>query len=337
MEKEKIVKLTSAEWSQLWTSYMNDSANICILKQFLYNIEDVEIKPLLEETLEISSAHLMKLNRIFNGEKFPVPYGFKESEDVKIDSARLFSDGFVLNYLHNFAKIDLQTYSVSLSFAVREDIFSYYSECLFECKELLKKARELLLSKGIYTRSPYLPIPEHVDFVKDPSFLTGFFGKKRPLTALEITNLYGNFQRNALGEATLMGFSQVATDKEVINYLIRGKEIASKHCSIFAELLRDNDLPVPMGWGSEVMDSTGNTFSDKLMIFYTTALIALGVGYYGISVSTSQRRDIGLMYNRLVVEVQNYSEDGANLLIKNGWLEEPPRALDRDELAKQKR
>ncbi|WP_419158854.1 DUF3231 family protein [Rossellomorea sp. BNER] len=31
-----------------------------------------------------------------------------------------------------------------------------------------------------------------------------------------------------------------------------------------------------------------------------------------------------------------YSEDGANIMIDNGWMEQPPLAADRDELAKRK-
>ncbi|MCM2535776.1 DUF3231 family protein [Neobacillus pocheonensis] len=27
-----------------------------------------------------------------------------------------------------------------------------------------------------------------------------------------------------------------------------------------------------------------------------------------------------------------FAEDGANIMIENGWLEEPPMAVDRDEL-----
>lgn len=40
-------------------------------------------------------------------------------------------------------------------------------------------------------------------------------------------------------------------------------------------------------------------------------------------------------YARLTMEIGNYSMDGAKLLIKNGWLEEPPMNADRDELAKE--
>jgi hypothetical protein len=34
-----------------------------------------------------------------------------------------------------------------------------------------------------------------------------------------------------------------------------------------------------------------------------------------------------------MAEVGAFSEDGANLLIQNGWLEEPPQAVDRRKLA----
>ncbi|WP_396266368.1 DUF3231 family protein [Halobacillus amylolyticus] len=39
------------------------------------------------------------------------------------------------------------------------------------------------------------------------------------------------------------------------------------------------------------------------------------------------------MYNRLSIEIQKLSEDGANIMIKNRWLEQPPMAPDRIELA----
>jgi len=42
--------------------------------------------------------------------------------------------------------------------------------------------------------------------------------------------------------------------------------------------------------------------------------------------------DLGVMYNRLSLEVQLYSEDGSNIMIHNKWLEQPPMATDRGEL-----
>ncbi|GHI01500.1 hypothetical protein AM1BK_50420 [Neobacillus kokaensis] len=71
------------------------------------------------------------------------------------------------------------------------------------------------------------------------------------------------------------------------------------------------------------------------MMFFTTSLIALSIGYYGTSMAMSPGRDLGLHYVRLSAEIAEYAEDGANIMIKNGWLEQPPMAPDRDDLVKQ--
>lgn len=60
------------------------------------------------------------------------------------------------------------------------------------------------------------------------------------------------------------------------------------------------------------------------------------MGYYGTAIAESPRVDLGAMYNRLTLETQKYAEDGSNIMIKNGWLEQPPMAPDRKELAKGK-
>ena len=46
-----------------------------------------------------------------------------------------------------------------------------------------------------------------------------------------------------------------------------------------------------------------------------------------------QRRDLALKYTILMADIGRYAEDGAQLLIKHGWLEQPPLASDRNELA----
>lgn len=336
MAEEKQVMLTSAEITTLWASYINDSAISCKLNYFLTNVEDEEIKPLIKQAIDVSKGNLKTLIEIFKKEKYPVPYGFKLNEDVDVSAPRLYSDPYILNYLHQAAQIALQGYSMNLSLAVRADIYSYFNECISQVTTILREVKELLLSKGLYIRSPYLPIPDDIDCVKKKSFLKGFFGEKRPLAGIEITNLFSNFQRNAFGVATILGFSQVAQSKEVAEYFVRGKDIAKKHCEIFASILKEDDLPVPMTWDTGVTSSTNYTFSDKLMMFYTTALIALSIGFYGTSMAMSPRRDIGLHYVRLSAEIAKYAEDGANIMIKNGWLEQPPMAADRDELIKQK-
>ena len=127
-------------------------------------------------------------------------------------------------------------------------------------------------------------------------------------------------------------FSQVSQNKEVKQFFLKGLEIGNKHLKLFRGKLEESKLPAPMSWDAEVTTSTSHTFSDRLMMYFTSGLIAMSVGYYGTGASQSPRGDIPSMYNRLSLEIQLYAEDGANIMIKNGWLEQPPMAADRDEL-----
>ncbi|SFK49352.1 Protein of unknown function [Halobacillus dabanensis] len=333
-EKGNQIRLTSAELGQLWTQYVNDSASICLLTYFAEKAEDSEIKPIVEHALKLSEVHIKKIISIFNEENHAIPHGFKIEEDVDLTAPRLYSDSYVLNFVQNMAKVGLTTYSGSLSVAVREDITEFYMECLRETKQLYKMTKDLLLSKGLYIRSPYFPNLEHNEFVKKQRFLWDILGEKRPLVALEVSNLYSNLQRNALGAATLIGFSQVAQDKDVKQFFLRGIKIARKHIKSFGSKLEESYLTVPMTWATEITSSTTKTFSDKIMMFYTSGLTGLSIGYYGTALAQSPRVDLGILYNKLSVEIQLYSEDGANIMIQNKWLEQPPMASDRDELAR---
>jgi Protein of unknown function (DUF3231) len=329
------VRLTSAELSQLWLSYINDSMSICVLKYFLEKVEDTDIRPVVQYTLQLSQDHIKKVTGIFTEEKHPLPHGFT-NEDVDINAPRLYSDDYILRYIYKMSTLGLSGYSVGSTLAVRSDIHKYFRECIIEYTELLKRALDVLLSKGLYIRSPYIPIPEKVDFVTKQSFLTGWFGERRPLTSIEISYLYENIKRNAFGGATLIGFSQVAQNEKVKQYFVRGKEIANKHIEVLSSVLRENDLSAPMTWDSEVTNSTTQLFSDKLMMYVTTSLITIGTGYYGASLGASTRRDLGVHYGRFITEISQYAEDGANIMIENGWLEQPPSASNRDELVNKK-
>lgn len=331
MENDRKVKITAAELAQLWSQYMNDSGSVCVLTYFLEKVEDPEIKSVIEFALRLSKTHIEKLTVFFNQEDYAVPYGFKVDEDVDLSAPKLYTDGYVLHFIHQMAKIGLTNYSASVASAVRADITDYYMECLYETMQLYKISKDLLLAKGLYVRSPSIP-NEKVEFVNKQAFLFDVIGEKRPLIVAEVGNLYANIQRNILGVATLIGFSQVAKDKEVTKFFLRGIDIGKKHVKVFGEKLEECNLPVPASLSAEVTTSTSYTFSDKLMMFFTTGLIALSIGYYGTGVAQSPRVDLGVMFNRLSLEVQLYSEDGSNIMINNKWLEQPPMAADRGEL-----
>ncbi|KRG14780.1 DUF3231 family protein [Lederbergia galactosidilytica] len=334
MVEGKQIRLTSGEITQLYMQYMEDSATVCSLSFFLEKAEDTEIKPIIKHALQLSQTHVHKIKSILTEEKHKIPHGFKVEEDVDLTAPRLYADSFILTFIHQMAAIGLRAYAASLSLAVRSDITTYYKERLQETMELYEMSKDLLLSKGLYIRAPYLPNLDEVNFVKKQSFLWDIFGEKRPLIGSELTNLYSNIQRNALGTATLTGFSQVAQAKDVTKFMLRCIDIAKKHITVFSEKLKESNLPVPMTWDTDISKSTTNTFSDKLMMYYTTSLISLSIGFYGLSIAQSPRVDLGVMYNRLSLEIQKLSEDGANIMIKNKWLEQPPMVPNRKDLAK---
>jgi hypothetical protein len=333
MEQGKQVELTAGELTVLTTQYIQDSASICTLTYFLEKCEDTEIKPVIQHALKLSQSHVEKVSAILTEEKHTVPYGFKVEEDVDLAAPRLYTDSFGLTYIHQMASIGLTMYATSLSFAVRTDITTYYKECLSETMELYETSKDLLLSKGLYIRPPYLSSLDEIEFVEKQGFIWDIFGEKRPLLGMELSNLYSNIQRNALGSALLFGFSQVAQSKEVTKFFLRGIEIAKKHITLFSGKLKESDLPAPMTWDTDVTTSTTYTFSDKLMMYHTSSLISLSIGFYGMGIAQAPRADLGAMYNRLSLEIQKFSEDGANIMIKNKWLEQPPMAPNRKDLA----
>ncbi|WP_408009953.1 DUF3231 family protein [Pseudalkalibacillus sp. A8] len=165
------IRLTSAELSQLWASYQNDSGSICVLKHMLETVEDEDIRPLLTHSLQLAQLHIQKLNTIFGQENFPLPKGFVENEDLNLNAPRLFSDNYMLQFLKQMTQISLNAYALSKSLAVRIEIDEFYGKCLSETSQLETRIKNVLLSKGLFIRSPYIAYPDKVDFVKKQNFL----------------------------------------------------------------------------------------------------------------------------------------------------------------------
>ncbi|MUK88480.1 DUF3231 family protein [Ornithinibacillus sp. L9] len=331
------IPLTASELTYLWTSYMNASLTKAVSSYFIEKVHDDEIKPIIQEILNMSYEALDKLTNLFQSDHHPVPKGFTR-EDVNPDAPKLFTDGFMLEYVLNECALGMNYASMSLDSCTREDVYTYYSNLHSNFNKLHKKALDVSLSKGTYVRPPIIPTPNDVDFVKKQTFLTGWFGERRPLVAPEISSLYANIKRNALGASLLTGFSQVASSKEVRSFLLRGIDIAKKHITIFSDILKESDVPVPMGSDTMVTTSSDiSPFSDKLIMYHTNGMIVQGIGFYGYSISVNIRRDIVSHYSRLMGEVALFCEDGTNIMIKNEWLEEPPQMVDRDALSKTKK
>jgi hypothetical protein len=132
----------------------------------------------------------------------------------------------------------------------------------------------------------------------------------------------------------MQGFIQSTKTKKIQEYFIKGKEIAGKLAKEFGDKLLAEEIGIPPSLQSEVLSTPGSEspFSERLMLNHTVYLNALGIGNYGLSLAQSQRRDLSLMYGKVIVEVGLYADNGADLLIKNKWLEQPPLAIRKRKL-----
>ncbi|UCZ53494.1 DUF3231 family protein [Bacillus shivajii] len=182
-------------------------------------------------------------------------------------------------------------------------------------------------------RSHGFSYPDKVRFVTKKNFLAGFTSKRRPLLAQEITHLFTNLDGNTLGKTLMIAFAQVADSKEVRSLIWRGKGIAEKHIKLFSQKLIEDHLPTPSPWDAGVTKSQESPFSDKLIINFITFLCASSIGNYGLAMGTSPRHDLGFLFARLSMEIASYTEDLADFNIEQGWMEEPPQAADRENLA----
>ncbi|MEY2191932.1 DUF3231 family protein [Neobacillus sp. BF23-41] len=271
------------------------------------------------------------MQELFKKENFPVPIGFTD-QDVNPKAPKLFSDTFVLMFFRSMSILAMAASSAALGLVTRADIVDFHKRILNCAVKLQDLTRDLMLEQGTYIRPPYISTPDKVDFVKRDHFLAGFFGHKRPITSVKVTHLFSNIQTNMIGKALITGYAQIAQDQEVKEFLVRGMQIAQHQANQFSEILINEDLPAPMSWDSAVTDSTVPVFSDKFIMFNVSSMIAAGIGNYGMAIAASPRRDIALKYASLLPEISQYAEGGAKIMIKHGWMEEPPQADDRDEI-----
>ena len=324
-------KLTAAEMGKLWATYVGNSMSNQILKYFIKHVDDKDIKLLLQNGVSLSEDFMSKIEGFLKGENIPVPIGFTEN-DVNLDAPRLYQDDFYVHYLKYACKAGMSLYAVAIPLVMREDIREFFVRCN-ECTVIfLGQINNVLIEKALIIKAPEIPIPERVDFVKKQSYLNGFIGDIRPLHALEITHLYDNIESNATSKALLIGFTQVAKNEKVRDLFKRGLNITDKIIEQCSEKMNHQGLPSPTLLDHLVTTSTFSPFSDKLMLFHKVDMFSIKIRAFGNSMAVNGRKDIGFLYAKSLMNVSLFVEDGANILIDHGWMEEPPKAADRANL-----
>jgi hypothetical protein len=332
------IKLTSAEIATLWTSYMNDTMAHCILEYFLVHAKDNEIRPLVEYARTVTKTHIEKMTYIFNEEGLAIPIGFNIEKDVNLNAPRLYTDEFMLTFLNLMSITGLIANSGFISMSSRKDIRTYFIEGLDETTKLFDACTDAALLKGLFIKAPHIEYPTRNDFVDNKSYFSGFsfINKERSLNAIEISYLFMNIKTNVLGTKLALSFAQTSPREEVQKWMLRGSDISKKHIEIFSKKLLDNNIQPPMSSDVAITNETTPPFSDKLTLFLMTFLSAAGVGNYSTAAAASQRSDLVINYERLSIEIGQYAKDGANIMINNKWLEEPPGTIDKEKISKSK-
>ncbi|MCM3729984.1 DUF3231 family protein [Neobacillus cucumis] len=334
MEKDKL-KLTSSEIGTLWGEYVNGTAVDIVNRYMVSIIEDESIKAIFEDAIKTFKKQKQQIVAFLENEKFPVPIGFTES-DLNKGTERLFTDIFCLNYLHIMNLHGLLGHSTSLGVSVREDLRFFYDSCDNDGKRMYHQTIDLLLEKGNFQRDPLFYPAENPEYVSSKDFADGIFGKGRMLAATEMISISFNLKKSIMAKTLAIAFSQVSQTKEVRKFLEHAEKIADQQIKDFSKIMQTDNLPVPKSWETEVTTSTNSPFSDKLMLYHIGFLFQAAQAYHGAGLASAMRTDLVSTYESTILQNLMLTKKWFNLMVQNKWLEQPPLAPNRKEIAKEK-
>ncbi|MDQ0229116.1 DUF3231 family protein [Metabacillus malikii] len=162
--------------------------------------------------------------------------------------------------------------------------------------------------------------------------MTGWFGDKRALSCIEITDIYFNLKKSILAKAIVVAANQVAKSNKVKKFFQKAVKMKENHVQTFFEVLLAEKLPSPPILDAELTDSTLSPFSDKLWMFQIGFLFSSAMVYYGTGWATSPRRDLSPKYMTSIMEDLKIGNEWVNIMIEHHWLEQPPLAENRMKL-----
>lgn len=333
MDKNSL-RLTSSEIGTLWGEYVNGTMADVVNRYMISIIEDEPIKAIFKEAIETFGKQKQQIVAFMENEGFPIPMGFTDSDLYK-GKPRLFTDIFCLNYLHIMALHGLLGHSTALGVSVRKDLRDFYDSCDNDAKKMYHKTIELLLEKGNFQRDPLFYPAKNPEYVTSQDFTDGFFGKGRKLAATEIISISFNLKKSIMAKTLSIAFSQVAQTKEVRKFLTDTEKTSDGQIKSFSKIMQADNLPVPKSWETEVTTSTDSPFSDKLMLYHIGFLFQAAQNYHGAGLASAMRTDLVTAYESTILKNLMVTKKWFNIMVQNKWLEQPPLAPNRKEIAKE--
>ena len=227
-------------------------------------------------------------------------------------------------------------HTTSLGVSVRKDLRDFYDSCDNDAKRMYHQTIELLLEKGNFQRDPLFYPAKNPEFISSQDFTDGFFGKGRRLTATEIISISFNLKKSIMAKTLSIAFSQVAQTKEVRKFLEDSEKTSDGQIQALSKIMHTDNLPVPKSWETEVTTSTDSPFSDKLMLYHIGFLFQAAQAYHGAGLASAMRTDLVATYESTILKTLMVTKKWFDLMVQNKWLEQPPLAPNRKEIAKEK-
>ncbi|MFP7737540.1 DUF3231 family protein [Priestia aryabhattai] len=328
--------ISSSEVGTLWLTYQEKTMILRILEYFIEKSDDQQAKNIMGGLWQELSYYVTKIKKIFQEQGIVIPVGFNQ-EDVNLEAPKLYDNGFDIMFIRILKEISMGMYTLNMNMAYQDDVMEIYEGLTSTTQKIYKSSTLYLLEKGILTLPPKVTMPKSSEFIESKRYLNGFnpFNDKRALNDLELGYLHHGIETNNIGMQLITGFAQCTEDKEVKQYFVKGKELAKKQIKVFGDILLESDVHFSATSGSTVTTSKVAPFSQKLMMFCIYLLNGFGIVGSSFGTIFSLRKDVSMKTALIAKDIYFYADEGVKIMIKNGWLEEPPQMEDRPNLIKE--
>ncbi|MBQ6446197.1 MAG: DUF3231 family protein [Bacillus sp. (in: Bacteria)] len=335
MKQKEII--TSSELATLWMTYQEKTMFLRMVEYFHAVSEGKKEQNFYESHLNKLAKEIKKIEAILQAEGAVVPNGFSE-QDVNKQAPPLFQPTFALQIMRMLAEIGMGLHAIHLARSYRKDIIRLFQELSATTQHCYEECTELLIEKGALSCPPQVSMPEQVDMVVNTQYLKGtnIFGNKRVLNTVEVSFLYQSIESNSIGQQLITGFAQVTKDPELKKFFTQGKELSKKIITKLSKKLMDDDIQIPLAWVGSPTVSTIAPFSDKLMLYCISLFCSFGLGSNAIGTTFSLRKDLSATLIPLITNIYDYGVQGAELMAKKGYTEEPPGMENRKNIINKK-
>jgi len=323
-------KPTAGEIANVWKYVIGNQAHLCFLEHWMHHAEDEDLKVILQSSKDLANQIVQQGLGLYQQAGFPQPIGFRVNKDVIPEAPRLMSDKLVLIILQIMSEYGVYGYGLTLGKIETPEVRSFFNKCLKDSADLYQSITEVIHKKGYQHQPIYIPISKQAEFVHEQSFLAGWWGEQRPLSAVEIDSLIFSLRGVILAKTMFMALSQIAKDPKVQKACKRGKEITGKRVEKIQSLNSAEGIPFQATYETELTDSPTSPFSERLIMFEALALAEIAIARYGNALSAVIRRDLSSMLAIYIVETGTYLDDVVSLMIEKEWFEQPPMAADRN-------